>query len=117
MVSTSTAVAVVVLLSSALLMLGDRVDLPPLHSLQKQWAASSGYDLADLSAPVLYGKPLQALAFVARMPVLGRILCNHLAKDNKILEVRKFVSYRGICPSRLTKDMVAVNVLPGSRRP
>lgn len=89
MVSTSAAVAVVVLLSSALLMLGDRVDLPPLDVLQRQWAASSGYDLADLSAPVLYGKPLLALAYISRLPVLGRILCNQLAKDNKILEVRK----------------------------
>ncbi|KAG6574561.1 Glutamyl-tRNA(Gln) amidotransferase subunit A [Phytophthora cinnamomi] len=92
MVSTSTAVAVVVLLSSALLMLGDRVDLPPLDVLRQQWAASSGYDLEDLSSPVLYGKPLQALAYVARLPVLGRILCNQLAKDNKIVEVRKFAA-------------------------
>ncbi|KAL4100580.1 hypothetical protein PRIC1_008371 [Phytophthora ramorum] len=92
MVSTSAGMAVVVLLSSALLMLGDRVDLPPLELLQRQWAASSGYDLADLAAPVLYGKPLLALAYVARLPVLGRILCNQLAKDNKILEVRKFAA-------------------------
>ncbi|KAE9030469.1 Fatty acid amide hydrolase [Phytophthora rubi] len=92
MVSTSTAVAVVVLLASALLMLGDRVDLPPLDVLRQQWAASSGYDLEDLSAPVLYGKPLLALAYVARLPVLGRILCNQLAKDNKIVEVRKFAA-------------------------
>ncbi|GMF39532.1 unnamed protein product [Phytophthora fragariaefolia] len=92
MVSTSTAVAVVVLLSSALLMLGDRVDLPPMDALRRQWAASSGYDLEDLSAPVLYGNPLQTLAYAARLPVIGRILCNQLAKDNKIVEVRKFAA-------------------------
>ncbi|ETK83273.1 hypothetical protein L915_11470 [Phytophthora nicotianae] len=92
MVSTSVAVAAVVLLSSALLMLGDRVDLPPLETLKQQWATSSGYDLADLSAPVLYGQPLLALAYVARLPVLGRILCNQLAKDNKIVEARKFAA-------------------------
>ncbi|POM60772.1 Glutamyl-tRNA(Gln) amidotransferase subunit A [Phytophthora palmivora] len=92
MVSTSAAVAFVVLLSSALLMLGDRVDLPPLEALKREWAANSGYDLADLSAPVLYGQPLLALAYVARLPVLGRILCNQLAKDNKIIEARKFAA-------------------------
>ncbi|KAF4031758.1 Amidase [Phytophthora infestans] len=92
MVSTSVAVAAVVLLSSALLMLGDRVDLPPLEALKQQWVTSSGYDLADLSAPVLYGQPLLALAYVARLPVLGRILCNQLAKDNKIVEARKFAA-------------------------
>ncbi|KAK1941169.1 Fatty acid amide hydrolase [Phytophthora citrophthora] len=92
MVSTSVAVAAVVLLSSALLMLGDRVDLPPLDTLKQQWANSGGYDLTDLSAPVLYGQPLLALAYIARMPVLGRILCNQLAKDNKIIEARKFAA-------------------------
>ncbi|KAG3094003.1 Fatty acid amide hydrolase [Phytophthora idaei] len=92
MVSTSVAVAAVLLLASALLMLGDRVDLPPLETLKQQWATSSGYDLADLSAPVLYGQPLLALAYVARLPVLGRILCNQLAKDNKIVEARKFAA-------------------------
>ncbi|CAI5728266.1 unnamed protein product [Hyaloperonospora brassicae] len=92
MVSASAAVALVVLVASALLMLGERMDLPPLHELQRQWAINSGYDLMDLSSPVLYGKPLQALAYISRLPVLGRILCNHLAKDNKILEVRKFAA-------------------------
>ncbi|KAG1712976.1 hypothetical protein DVH05_000706 [Phytophthora capsici] len=92
MVSTSVAVAAVVLLSSALLMLGDRVDLPPLDALKQQWAGSGGYDLTDLSAPVLYGQPLLALAYIARLPVLGRILCNQLAKDNKIIEARKFAA-------------------------
>ncbi|KAG2523966.1 hypothetical protein BBO99_00005070 [Phytophthora kernoviae] len=92
MVSTSVAVAVVVLLSSALLMLGDRDNLPQLDELKRQRAANTSYDLADLEAPVLYGKPLQILAYIVRLPVLGRILCNQLARDNKILEVRKFAA-------------------------
>ncbi|GMF11817.1 unnamed protein product [Phytophthora lilii] len=79
MVSTSTAVAVVVLLSSALLMLGDRVDLPPLDALRRQWAASSGYDLADLAAPVLTTRSWKsasrekavALRVVARVDVVA----------------------------------------------
>ncbi|OWY90184.1 Glutamyl-tRNA(Gln) amidotransferase subunit A, partial [Phytophthora megakarya] len=73
-------------------MLGDRVDLPPLETLKREWAGNSGYDLADLSAPVLSGQPLLLLAYVARLPVLGRILCNQLAKDNKIIEARKFAA-------------------------
>uniref|UniRef100_M4BRQ4 Amidase domain-containing protein n=1 Tax=Hyaloperonospora arabidopsidis (strain Emoy2) TaxID=559515 RepID=M4BRQ4_HYAAE len=73
-------------------MLGERMNLPPLHELQRQWATSSDYDLTDLSTPVLYGKPLQALAYIARLPFLGRILCNHLLKENKILEARKFAA-------------------------
>ena len=97
MVSTSAAVAIVVLLASALLMLGERMNLPPLHELQRQWATSSDYDLTDLSTPVLYGKPLQALAYIARLPFLGRILCNHLLKENKILEARKYVKLLKWC--------------------
>ncbi|KAG7395318.1 hypothetical protein PHYBOEH_003939 [Phytophthora boehmeriae] len=92
MVSTSVAVAVLVLLSSALLMLGDRDNLPPFDELKRQRTTSASYDLADLEAPVLYGKPLQLLAYVARLPGVGRILCNQLARDNKILEVRKFAA-------------------------
>ncbi|CAI5737063.1 unnamed protein product [Peronospora destructor] len=91
MVSASIAVAFVVLVFSAVLMLDDPAALPPLDLLKHQWAVS-GYDLVDLSSPVLYGKPLEALAFISRLPVFGRILYSQLAKDNKILEVRKFAA-------------------------
>ena len=90
--SPSVVVAVVALLSSAVLMLGDQMALPPLEVLKRQWAVRQGYDLVDLSSPVLSGKPLEALAFVSRLPVFGRILCSQLAKVNKILEVRKYVA-------------------------
>ncbi|RMX62195.1 hypothetical protein KXD40_008637 [Peronospora effusa] len=92
MVSAFIPVAFVVLLSSVVLMLGDPVTLPPLDILKRQWMVNSGYDLLDLSSPVLYGKSLEAMAFLSRLPVFGRILCSHLAKENKILEVRKFAA-------------------------
>ncbi|CAH0516830.1 unnamed protein product [Peronospora belbahrii] len=92
MVSTIATVTLVVLLSSVLLMLSERVNLPPLNELTQEWADSNGYDLADLSSPVLYGKPLEVLAYISRLPVFGRILFNHLAKENKVLEVRKLAA-------------------------
>ncbi|CEG35778.1 asp-trnaasn glu-trnagln amidotransferase subunit a-like protein [Plasmopara halstedii] len=92
MVSISLMVAAMVLVVSALLMLGDREDLPSYVTLKQQWETSSGYDLGDLSSPILYGQPLIILAYLARLPVLSRILCNQLAKENKIIEARKLAA-------------------------
>ncbi|RLN82372.1 hypothetical protein BBJ28_00010566 [Nothophytophthora sp. Chile5] len=74
MVSTSLVVSAVVLLFSALLMLGDHANLPRYEELKREFAATDerlGYDLSDLKAPVLYGKPLQVhRKFAASIPDL-----------------------------------------------
>ncbi|KAF1315227.1 Fatty acid amide hydrolase, partial [Globisporangium splendens] len=82
--------ALVVALFSALLLLGEKEKLPSYEQLQLEYGriAEGGYDLVNLASPRLFGKPLQLI----HLPVIGRVITGTLAKDNKIIEVRKYVA-------------------------
>ncbi|GLE06046.1 hypothetical protein PINS_up015257 [Pythium insidiosum] len=115
---SSAVAALVAAVFTGLLLLGERASLPELAVLkqQHQQLARGGYDLVELAAPRLTGLPLrvrphirplavsclglmtafpcflpvwQALAWLIRQPVLGRIIANVLYKDNRMLEIRR----------------------------
>ncbi|KAJ0400106.1 hypothetical protein ATCC90586_005127 [Pythium insidiosum] len=91
----SAVAALVTAIFTGLLLLGEHASLPELSVLkqQHQRLAQGGYDLVSLEAPRLTGLPLQALGWLIRQPVLGRIISKVLYTDNRMLEIRRLASF------------------------